>query len=197
MGGLNIKDPTVTSSMSYVASRDATSYLVDALNGNTEFESETHNDWVYSSRQASYKESCDKANQLFEKIVDGESNTHKRTLQRARVSLSAWLLVPPIERDNFDLSANEFRDGLALRYGKPLLQLPPVCDGCGSEFLVTHALDCRKGGLVTQGHNEVRDTICSLASIVWGQVTREPIVNDSLDSGDSSLIADVANCGVW
>uniref|UniRef100_A0A1X7U883 Uncharacterized protein n=1 Tax=Amphimedon queenslandica TaxID=400682 RepID=A0A1X7U883_AMPQE len=86
---------------------------------------------------------------------------------------------------------------MVLRYGKPLLQLPLVCDGSGSEFSVTHALDCRKGGLVTQRHNEVRDTICSLASIVWGQVTREPIVNDSLDSGDSSLIADVAICRVW
>uniref|UniRef100_A0A1X7U913 Uncharacterized protein n=1 Tax=Amphimedon queenslandica TaxID=400682 RepID=A0A1X7U913_AMPQE len=94
MGGLNIKDPTVTFSMSYVASRDATFYLVDALKGNTEFESETHNDWVYSSRQASYKECCDTANQLFEKIVDGESNTHRRTLQRARDSF-CMAVSPP------------------------------------------------------------------------------------------------------
>ena len=107
------------------------------------------------------------------------------------------LLVPPIEKENFDLSAEEFRDGLALRYGKPLLQLPPTCDGCGSDFSVTHALDCCKGGLVTQRHNEIRDTICSLASMVWGQVTLEPVVCDSLESSNGSLVADIAIRGVW
>ena len=111
--------------------------------------------------------------------------------------MSAWLLVPPIVKDNFDLSANEFRDGLALRYGKPLLQIPPVCDGCGSAFTVTHALDCRKGGLVTQRHNEVRDVICDLASMVWGQVIREPVVRDSIDSSNSALVADIGIRGVW
>ena len=197
MGGLNIKDPTITPSVSYVASRNATAYLVDALKDNIEFESEAHNNCVYLSRQASYKEACDQANQLFNVIVNEASDLHKRTLQKARDCLSAWLLVPPIEKENFDLSAEEFRDGLALRYGKPLLQLPPVCDGCGSDFSVTHALDCRKGGLVTQRHNEIRDTICGLASMVWGQVTQEPVVCDSLDSGNSSLVADIAIRGVW
>ena len=42
----------------------------------------------------------------------------------------------PIEKSQFDLSAQQFRDGLALRYRKPLLCLPPCCDGCGAPFTI-------------------------------------------------------------
>jgi len=59
----------------------------------------------------------------------------------------------PLERSQ---SAQEFRDGLALRYEKPLLCLPPCCDGCGAPFSIL-VLDCQIGGLVGRTHNEVRD----------------------------------------
>ena len=52
------------------------------------------------------------------------------------------------DTNGFDLSATEFRDSLALRYHRPLLRLPALCDGCGSQFSTGHALDFRKGSLV-------------------------------------------------
>ena len=75
--------------------------------------------------------------------------------------------MPPLAKDNFDPSAREFRDGLAMRYMymKPLQELPPKCDGCGALFTVCHALNCRKGGLVVQCSNEVRDIIYNLAAM--------------------------------
>ena len=77
------------------------------------------------------------------------------TVLRAKeFNLSRWLSVLPLQRNQFDLSAQEFWDALALRYRKPLLGLPANCDGCGSSFTVDHALDCRFGGLVTRRHNE-------------------------------------------
>ena len=54
----------------------------------------------------------------------------------------------PINSHHFDLSLQEFRDALALLYKKTLLDLLPLCDGCGAPFTVEHALDCRVGGLV-------------------------------------------------
>ena len=46
--------------------------------------------------------------------------------------LSGWLTVLPMSQDHFDLTAQEFFDALALRYRKPLLNVPSNCDGCGS-----------------------------------------------------------------
>ena len=41
---------------------------------------------------------------------------------------------------------------------------------CGAVFNLEHALDCKTGGLVTQCHNEVRDALGDLASIVFNNV---------------------------
>ena len=76
-------------------------------------------------------------------------NTIKRSLRRAKdFSTGAWLLVSamPSEKNDSVLSAREFRDGLALRYNKPLLALPGVCDGYGKSFSLNHGLNCPNGG---------------------------------------------------
>ena len=73
----------------------------------------------------------------------------RRSVERAKLNdLSGWLTVLSTSRDHFDLTAQEFRDALALRYRKPLLNVPSGCDGCGAPFSLDHALVCRKGGLI-------------------------------------------------
>ena len=72
--------------------------------------------------------------------------------------ISNWLNVLPIAQHQFDFSAVEFRDALAMQYSRPILRMPTICDGCGAMFNLGHALDCKKGGLVTPRHSEVRDT---------------------------------------
>jgi len=72
--------------------------------------------------------------------------------------LSGWLTCIPAAQDHFDLTP---RDALAVRYKKLLLGFPPTCDGCGTPSSLDHALVCRKGGLIIQYYNEVRDAIGS------------------------------------
>ena len=104
----------------------------------------------------------------------------------------------PMMGNNFDLTAQEFRDVLAIRYKKPLLSIPPFCDGCGSPSSLDHFLICKKGGLITQRHNEVRDAIGDLTSLVWSSVKREPIVKNAHDDDSGEvLIADLCVQGVW
>ncbi len=46
------------------------------------------------------------------------------------------------------LSRREFRDAIALRYRRPLIEMPGRCNGCDAPTDVSHALSCRRGGLV-------------------------------------------------
>ena len=45
-----------------------------------------------------------------------------------------------------------------------------------------HALDCKKGGLVTHHHNEIRDVIGDLASVVFKEVVKELVVQEANDA---------------
>ena len=100
-----------------------------------------------------------------------------------------------VARHQFDFSAVEFRDALAIRYSQPLLRMPANCDGCGAPFDLTHALDCKKGGLVTQRHNEVRDALGDIAGMACREVIRAPIVRDANDSaGIPTLVAYLGAC---
>ena len=112
--------------------------------------------------------------------------------------ISLWLNVLPIARHHFDLTRQEFRDALAIRYKKPLLHIPPNCNGCGSVFNLAHALSCRKGGLVIQRHNEIRDAFGDLSALAWSMVRHEPIVREAdIETNTPALIADLAVRGVW
>jgi hypothetical protein len=75
-----------------------------------------------------------------------------------------WLAVTPSTFNGTELSAQEFRDALFLRYGRSPGDLPSHCDGCGQKFTIQHALECKKGGKVILRHNELRDEIGNLAA---------------------------------
>ena len=103
----------------------------------------------------------------------------------------------PTSKHHFDLSAQKFRNALALQYKKPLLCVPSICDGCGASFDLSHALICRKGALVTQCHNEIRDALGDYSSLAWSQVKKEPIVKEANESsGSPALVADFSVRGV-
>ena len=111
---------------------------------------------------------------------------------------SSWLTTLPLQSCHFDLAPVQFRDGLALRYLRHPSNLLAKCDGCGANFTLQHALDCKKGGLVILRHNEIRDCLGDLASQVWPQVIKKPIVNEATaTSSDPGLRLDLGIRAVW
>ena len=74
--------------------------------------------------------------------------------------------------------------------------MPPTCDGCGAAFILSHALDCRKGGLVVRRHNEIHDALGDLACLAYKDVIGEPAVHDG-DADDPGLITNLGVRGVW
>ena len=137
--------------------------------------------------------------EVLENILGLLSPGQKRAVDRAiEGRTSGWLGVLPVACHRLGLSEVEFRDALALRYHRPLLRIPPQCDGCGAPFSPTHALVCQKGGLVTQCHNEIHDALGDLAATRFNEVLREPVMRESDDIlGIPALIADLSVRGVW
>ena len=135
---------------------------------------------VFSAR-SSYRQKINQTSEsLFQSILPEFDPHHQRAINRAKDNnLAVWLSVLPIAANNFDLTAQEFRDALAVHYKKPLLAIPPHCDGCGAPSSLDHFLSCKKGGLVVQRHNELRDAVDDLAALLWGQVRREPVVSEN------------------
>ena len=105
--------------------------------------------------------------QFLSSLLPGLPSLTSRAVQWAVDShTSGWLNVLPLAHHHFDLSVQQFHDALCLRYHRPLSLIPASCDRCGGDFSLTHhALDCCKGGLVRQRHNEVRDALGDLAAL--------------------------------
>jgi len=68
--------------------------------------------------------------ECFQLLPLFDSLQQQAILQAKNSNISSWLSVLPLARCQFDLSAQEFWYGLALRYKKLLLSVPSVCDGC-------------------------------------------------------------------
>ena len=58
-----------------------------------------------------------------------------------------------------ELGEQQWRESLFLRYGIEASDLPDHCNGCRAEFSIYHALECKKGGLITEYHNELCDGV--------------------------------------
>ena len=131
----------------------------------------------------------------------------KRRIIRS-AGTGAWLTTMPSLLNGSDLSAEEFRDGIRLRFGLTPTALPHRCDGCGDRFTTEHAMSCRKGGLILQRHNDL--------AAEWGQlcgqaftpstVSDEPLIQSSRDvqvAGSNrteptpELRGDIAVHGFW
>ena len=96
------------------------------------------------------------------------------------------------------MTPDEFRDSMALRYGRIPKGLQTWCDGCGELFGVNPGLDCKNGGLVYQRHNELRDENCDLnRKAGFSQVTKEPIIKEAGASGEGGLRGDWCVRGFW
>ena len=166
LGGLGISNLVSLASHLFTSSVSATEHMVRLIVGFETFELDSHFDHISFNKQSHRQQLGVIFDEEFDQLLSLFDPMQQRAIMRARDgNISSWLSVLPLARSQFDLSAQEFRDGLSLHYKNPLLSLPSVCDGCGASFSIEHALDCRFGGLVTRRHNEVRDVLVTL--LLW------------------------------
>ena len=75
--------------------------------------------------------------------------------------------VLPIEKDHFNYSSTQFRDGLACVIKNLFYNFLLFVMDVELNLQLVMLWTCRRGGLVVQWHNEVRDVICDTAALAW------------------------------
>ena len=78
-----------------------------------------------------------------------------------------WLTVQPSKLNVTELGAQEWRDAFFLQYGLKPPDLPKYCDGCNAKFTICHALNCKRGGLVTARHNKLWYRVADLVGTAF------------------------------
>ena len=196
MGGMGIRNPIKTANNAYETS---TSVIVDVIKGKVPFSMLDHNNQfakTISSMHCNIRHQDQATQDSILSILDAKK---KRAFRRSvDGKTSAWLAVLPLCTHTTLICLQQNSEMHAMRYQRPLLRMPATCDGCGAAFHLEHALDCRKGGLVIQRHNEIRDALGDLASKAFRNVIKEPIVKEAnIRDGTPALIADISIRGLW
>ena len=142
------------------------------------------------------------AKQREEIVIASLGDITKKAVEQAKEKgASSWLSTLPLEDQGFTLNNGEFRDALAIRYNAPLRGLPSRCP-CGQPFDMNHAMNCKRGGLVTIRHNNIRDFEANLLRQVCNDVECEPPLQPLDGEQITGLIGDEARpdiraCGFW
>ena len=169
MGGMGIHNPVEMANIAYITSVSGTRHISDAIKERKPSSLVDHNAKMAEAISTMHHElqQQDQNKLLIDSVLSTLDAKQIRAIQRAiTFKTSSWLTVLPTTYHQFGCSATEFRDALIVRYHRPLLKIPVTCDGCGATFSYEHALDCEKG-LITRRHNEVRDTLGDLSSIIY------------------------------
>eukprot|EP01068_Selenidium_serpulae_P010606 Selendium_serpulae@DN5499_c0_g1_i6.p1 len=198
-GGIKLSLPHENTAEKLIESKTATKHLQDAILRKSEFSKQVHAQQMKKIKiEFKNTRQCRSKNEM-ESIMTKLDNQQKRCVERAvDYHTGSWLTACPTTTIEFDLSREEFRDALALRYGWQMTEMPATCDGCNARMNVAHALECKKGGMVIRRHNEVRDALGDLCSLAWGrQIVREPVIREAGEDGKGELRADLMVRGIW
>ncbi|KAI5694464.1 hypothetical protein M8J77_024657 [Diaphorina citri] len=197
LGGLGIGNPE-NNLIKYNTSILANTKLIESICSGTDLNFAEHNchnfqtiDEARKTREHQEEATCQ---EVLQKLPEKCQRSVRRVIEN---KASQWLTVLPTASDRTDLTAAQFRDALAVRYGREPDNLPSVCDGCGERgFNLNHALNCKKGGLIKRGHDQHRDDIKDWAELAWGPSVVEPVLRDA-NINEPALIGDLMLNGVW
>ena len=141
LGDLGICSPVSLASRLYDSSVHCTGHLIRSIVRCESLELDSHFECISFHRADHQQQMSVIFNDEFSQLPPLFDSLQQQAILWAKDSnISSWLSVLPLARSQFDLPAQEFRDGLALRYKKPLLCVPSVCDGCGAQFSIEHNL---------------------------------------------------------
>jgi len=208
--GLGILTPSQSAKDHFAPPRIITAELSDGLMANKELDVEDYLQRGKETRtlRRTLRNGTHKG--LKNELLSGSDETTKRRLKRS-CQTGSWLTITPNRMNGTLLSADEFRDSLRIRYGLVPLHLQQECDGCYQRFSVEHAMSCKKGGLITIRHDDVKGEwhqLCAQA-LTPSAVSDEPLIysgravlreaqnNSTAEAVPPEYRGDVAAHGFW
>ena len=197
-GGLAVELPSGMADQLFRNSKELVAPLITALGSNAPLDAIQYNTHVSSRRHAQRSAKLERQSTLFKDTMQLLTYAQKHRLSRSTES-GQWLGAIPHRLNGTELSADEFRDGLYLRYGLQPRRLPTHCDGCGDPFSVAHAMSCKVGGLIHGRHNDLRDEWAHHCDRAFpGRPVSEPSIPQLTANPDApALRGDVGVHGFW
>ena len=169
LGGLGINIFSQIADSEYNNSKSVTVDLQEQITGMQINQEKKTRSQIKHVRQMNQKDKFDSI------LAEMSQHDGRRAQENCQKGVSNWLTSLPLKNHGFDLTKQEFRDAIKLRYGWALDRTPMTCV-CGSKFDVNHALSCKRGGFVTLRHNEVRNITANLLNEVCNDVKIEPML---------------------
>uniref|UniRef100_A0A0G4H122 Uncharacterized protein n=1 Tax=Chromera velia CCMP2878 TaxID=1169474 RepID=A0A0G4H122_9ALVE len=180
--GLGIPKPTKTADRDYKTSAAASEAIIEAILQGEDIDTDEHVKRGQKAR-AAHKEAVEKewerlGSQSGQAASEDQCEEVKQSKEKRQ---SGWLTATPLKEYRMNLSPDEFRDTMTIRYQGRVGGEKNRCEGCGGRWSLQHALNCPVGGLPTLRHDEVNRTWASLAAEAYpaGAVhVKEPIIRE-------------------
>ena len=177
MGGMGIINPVTIADAEYENSTSLTRQLTELII------KQDNKGKINQKNIQEIKRKISKEKEKSQKVKLQELQNQEEVdiTQRRKIEMnnekgaSNWLSTMPIKEQGFSLTKDEFHTAVAIRYGLPISRLPEYCV-CGTNFSVDHSMVCKKGGFISQRHNELRDMTHELLSEVCSNVEKEPLL---------------------
>eukprot|EP00957_Ditylum_brightwellii_P124774 9510951-Ditylum_brightwellii.AAC.1 len=164
-------------------SRESTAHLVDAILGLTDFKSDVHQATMETERAGGIGRKEEFYMGVRETVEDDYTSNQKQGLDRASKSLNHWISVVPCSANNSVLGKDEFRDMILYCYRTTPKDLPEIGNGCGKQYSLQHALQCKTGGLILGRHDNARDDLghVSTQACLPSSIRDDPKIKSSRD----------------
>ena len=157
--------------IAYNTFKTASGELVDSLLGVYAFNYVDHRACVFRASLAARREKMHVELGELSRQKELVGGQEKNYLYRATRN-GEWLSAVTHRLNSMELSWEEFRDNLCLRYGLMPQDIPTTYDCCGKKFSIEHALSCPKGGLVLAWHD--------YAAKKWGYLGARALVSNAI-----------------
>ena len=166
-------------------SKAASGELVDSLLGGSALNYVGHRACVCGERLAARHKKMHIKRGELSRHKDLAGGQEKNRLRRA-TNNGPWLSAVPHRLNDKELSQEEFRDNIRLRYGLMPQDIPATFDGCGKKFSIELALSYPKGGLVLARHDDSAKEWGALSAQahIPSAINYEPKINSRTVQGE-------------